>query len=161
MGDGFSASEEQKMLENFEAAFNALMQNEGGYSNNPNDPGGETNFGITKRVAVKWGYAGEMKDLPIEEAKRIAKAAYWDIMRCDTLPPPLDFQVFDAAYNSGTDRAQEWLEKSFNAADPDVEKMVMRFDAYRLLFLDSLGTWPSFGRGWARRIAENLLRAAA
>jgi lysozyme family protein len=137
------------------------MGNEGGYSNNPGDPGGETMWGITKRVAVKWGYSGEMKDLPIEEAKRIAKAAYWDIMRCDSLPGPLDFQVFDAAYNSGTDRADEWLRKANEPPTDDVEKLVMRFDAYRLLFLDSLGTWPSFGRGWAKRIAQNLLRAAA
>jgi lysozyme family protein len=149
------------MLENFEAAFNALMGNEGTYVDNAADPGGATRYGITERVARKCGYTGDMRELPIEFAKTVAKAMYWDIMRCDTLPAPLDFQVFDAAYNSGTDRAQQWLEKSVNATDPDIEKTIMRFDAYRLLFLDSLPTWPSFGRGWARRIAENLLRAAA
>jgi len=148
------------MRENFDSAFAALIGNEGGYLFDPRDPGGETMYGITSRVAAKHGYAGAMRDLPLELAKSIAKTEYWDPVNGDKLPAPLDFQVFDAAYNSGPERADEWLQKSLRASDPDIEKMVMRFDAYRLLFLDSLPIWPHFGRGWARRIANNLLRAA-
>jgi lysozyme family protein len=160
---------------NFDPAFTELMVNEGGYVNNPADPGGETMYGITKRVAEKHGYTGDMRDLPIEFAKSIAKSDYWDSIHGDDLPPGLDFQVFDACYNSGATTAIEWLQKAvrINAdgrfgpatlaavqhADP--LKVIMRFDAYRLLFLDSLPTWPNFGRGWARRIANNLLIAAA
>lgn len=150
------------MKENFDDAFTALIGNEGGYSNNPADPGGETMYGVTKRVAVKHGYAGAMKDLPLELAKSIAKAEYWDPCGCDDLADRVDFQVFDAAYNSGPDRAKEWLQQAWDPLGGlDPEKVIMRFDAYRLLFLDSLPTWPSFGRGWVRRIANNLLRAAA
>ena len=148
------------MTGNFDSAFTALLGNEGGYSNNPVDPGGETMYGITKRVALKHGYTGDMRALPLELAKSIAKAEYWDPIKGDQLPAPLDFQVFDAAYNSGAARASEWLQKA-SEAPGDVASVVMRFDAYRLLFLDSLPIWPSFGRGWTRRIAENLLRAAS
>ena len=138
-------------------------------------------YGITKRVAIKHGYTGDMHDLPLDLAKTIAKAEYWDPIYCDELPDLLDFQVFDACYNSGMDRAIEWLERAcmiargglspstaganlpvFVAtyAEGKVPQVIIRFDAHRLLFLDSLPTWPSFGRGWARRIANNLLRAA-
>jgi len=152
------------MKENFEACFTALIGNEGGYSNNPADPGGETMYGITKRVALKHGYTGEMKDLPLDLAKSIAKAEYWDPIGGDSLAAPLDFQVFDASYNSGPQRADEWLRKASNPVgflDVSTDGIIMRFDGYRLLFLDSLPTWPSFGRGWIRRIANNLLRAAS
>jgi lysozyme family protein len=151
--------------ENFDAAFTALIGNEGGYSNNPADPGGETMYGITKRVAVKHGYTGDMHDLPLDLAKSIAKAEYWDTCNGDGLPDLIDFQVFDASYNSGPERAREWITKAWDVFDAQPEgnkdRIIMRFDAYRLLFLYSLPTWPSFGRGWAKRIANNLLRAAA
>ena len=64
-------------MKDFNEAFDALIGNEGGYSNNAADPGGETMWGITKRVAVASGYMGQMKDLPRETAKQIAKKNYW------------------------------------------------------------------------------------
>jgi len=150
------------MKENFDSSFEVLIDvNEGGYSNDPADPGGETMYGITKRVALKHGYTGEMKDLPLELAKSIARTEYWDAVGCDTLPDKLDFQVFDCAYNSGPERAAELLGKALQPATDDTEKVIIRFDAYRLLFLDSLPTWPHFSGGWVRRVANNLLRAAS
>lgn len=148
------------MKANFDIAFAGLLKNEGGYSNNPADPGGETMYGITKRVALKHGYNGPMRDLPLELAKSIAKLEYWDPVSGDDLPDQLDFQVFDASYNSGPERAEKWLGQAQQPRTDDADKIIMRFDAYRLLFLDSLPTWPKFGRGWAHRIAQNLLRAA-
>jgi lysozyme family protein len=149
------------MKENFDAAFRTLIGNEGGYSNNPADPGGETMYGITKRVAVEHGYTGDMHDLPLDLAKSIAKAEYWDPIGGDELEDRLDFQVFDACYNSGQGHADKWLGLAQQPPTDDVEKLIMRFDAQRLLFLAELPVWPTFGRGWARRIAENFLRAAA
>lgn len=157
----------------FPAAFAALLGNEGGYADNPADPGGETMHGITARVARVYGYTGAMRDLPLETARAIAKADYWDIHRCDEMPAVIAFQVFDAAYNGGP--ANRWLQQAagvtadgligpatlaaVNAADP--YRLIARFDAERLLYLASLPAWPSFGRGWARRIATNLLRGMA
>ena len=137
------------------------MGNEGGFVDNPSDPGGATRYGITRRVAAKHGYSGDMRELPLDLAKTIARTEYWDAIGCDTLPDKLDFQVFDSAYNSGVERAAEWLGKALQPATEDTEKIILRFDAYRLLFLDSLPTFPTFGRGWTKRIANNLLRAAS
>lgn len=150
-----------------------LMGNEGGYSNNPADPGGETMWGITKRVAVAHGYTGDMHLLPQSLAKTIAKAEYWDPYKCDQFNGAIGFQVMDAAYNGG--HPAQWLQQAamvaadgsigpvtiaaVNAADPD--KVIMRFDAYRLNYLASLPVWPSFSRGWVHRIANNLILGAS
>ena len=151
------------MKENFDTAFAALMGSEGGYVDNPSDPGGATCWGITQRVALAHDYHGDMRLLPQEIAKAIAKSEYWDNCKCDDLADRLDFQVFDASYNSGPERANEWYTKAISGvADPtDVDKVIMRFNAIRLIFLTSLGVWPTFGKGWARRIGGNLLRAAS
>ncbi|MDR7006095.1 glycoside hydrolase family 108 protein [Paraburkholderia strydomiana] len=157
----------------FDDAFSALLGNEGGYVDNPADPGGATRWGVTERVARAWGYAGDMKDLPIETAKAIAKKNYWDAYQCDQFDPRIGFQVFDAAYNGG--KPAQWLQQAagvtadgvigsitvaaVRAADP--MKIIMRFAAYRLQYLGNLSAWPTFGHGWANRIANNLIRGAS
>jgi lysozyme family protein len=157
----------------FDEAFTALIGNEGGYSFNPADPGGETMWGVTERVARAYGYTGAMKDMPRDTAKAIAKKFYWDPLHLDEFDPRVAFQVFDAAYNGG--RPAQWLQQAagvtadgvigaitiaaVRAADP--MKLIMRFSAYRLQYLGNLGTWPTFGHGWANRIANNLIRGAS
>lgn len=154
----------------FDDAFMALIGNEGGYSNNPADPGGETMFGVTARVARAHGYTGAMRDLPLETAKAIAKAQYWDPCRCDDLPPVLAFQLLDAAYNGGY--PAKWLQLAAGvkpdgkigpatiqaANSAESHALVLRFLAYRLTYMTSCRGWSTFGRGWARRIASNMLR---
>ncbi|KAF3997560.1 glycoside hydrolase family 108 protein [Glaciimonas immobilis] len=155
----------------FADAFTALIGNEGKYSNNPADPGGETMWGVTKRVAVANGYTGNMRDLTLDVAQTIAKTQYWDKYRCDEFDAHIGFQVFDAAYNGG--HPAQWLQQACGAvvdgaigpgtiaavcaADP--MKVVMRFDAYRLQYLASL-KMPTFADGWMNRIANNLLIGA-
>lgn len=160
-------------MSSFDDAFQALLGNEGGYVDNPADPGGATRWGITERVARAWGYTGDMRALPVDIAKQIAKKNYWDPYQCDQFDPRIGFQVFDAAYNGG--HPAQWLQQAagvpvdgvigsgtiaaVRAADP--MKIIMRFDAYRLLYLGNLSAWSTFGHGWANRIANNLLRGAA
>jgi lysozyme family protein len=157
----------------FDDAFTALIGNEGGYSNNPADPGGETMWGITARVAHGWGYQGAMKDLPLETAKAIARKFYWDPYQCDQFDPRVGFQIFDAAYNGG--HPAQWLQEAagvtadgsvgaitvaaVRAADP--LKIVMLFNASRIFYYTSLKTWGTFGEGWTNRIGKNLRRAAS
>lgn len=157
----------------FDDAFAALIGNEGGYSNNLADPGGETMWGITARVARSCGYPGDMKDLPLDTAKAIARKFYWDPFQCDQFDPRIGFQVFDAAYNGG--HPAQWLQQAagvtadgiigaitiaaVRGADP--VKIIARFLAYRLQYLGNLSTWPTFGHGWSSRIANNLIRGAA
>ncbi len=157
-------------MSNFDDAFAGLMGNEGKYSNDPRDPGGETMYGVTLRVARAEGYTGHMIDLPIEEAKRIAKKRYWDPMHCDEMDARLAFQVFDAYYNGGN--PVKWIQQAVGSNPdgvwgPDTAnklklydplKVMMKFNAYRLKYLTSLTVWSSFGKGWANRIANNLLK---
>lgn len=160
-------------MSSFDDAFTALMGNEGGYVNNPADPGGETMWGITARVARINGYGGEMRMLPQATAKAIAKKVYWDPYYCDQFDPRVGFQVFDTAYNGG--HPASWLQTAVglevdgrigpetiaavNAADP--LKIVMRFLAYRLQYMTVLNVWPTFSHGWANRISHNLIKGAA
>jgi lysozyme family protein len=158
---------------NFDQAFDALIDIEKGYSDNPADPGGATMYGITERVARARGYAGDMRELPLSFAKAVAKADYWDAFKCDQFDPAIGFAVFDCAYNGG--HPAQWLQEAagvtvdgiigaktiaaLRAADP--MKIVMRFTAYRLKYMKDRKIWPSFSRGWADRIANNLILGAA
>ena len=130
-------------------------------------------WGVTARVARAWGYAGAMKDLPLDAAKQIAKKNYWDPYQCDQFDMRIGFQVLDAAYNGG--HSAQWLQQAAGVTadgvigaltiaavrNSDPLKIVMRFAAYRLTYLAKLPTWTSFGRGWSNRIADNLVRGAA
>jgi lysozyme family protein len=155
-------------MANFDDAFDQLMINEGGYSNNPDDPGGATRFGITEHIARANGYKGEIKDVPLILAKGIAKKSYWDVAMCDQLEPRIAFQVFDTIYNGG--EAVKWLQQSCNikadgiigaetikaSRQNDPLKVIMRFNAYRIQYLTGLKIWPKFGKGWMNRIMNNL-----
>ncbi len=159
-------------MKTFDAAFKELIGHEGGYSNHPDDPGGETMYGVTLRVARAHGYAGPMRQLPLAEAKRIAKIAYWDAVRGDEMPAELDFQLFDTAYNSGPERAVMLLQRALGVGEdgklgPKTMAAIViqhgpaltaRFNGHRLLFFTDIKNWGSFGKGWARRVANNLLR---
>lgn len=156
-------------MDNFPDAFTRLIGNEGGYTV---DNGGATMWGVTEAVARDWGYAGDMHALPQATAFMIARVRYWNPNRCDDLDPRLAFQVLDAAYNGG--HPVQWLQQSCSVAvdgvfgavtlgairNTDPLKMIMRFDAYRLLYLAGLNQWPTYGKGWANRIAHNLLAGA-
>jgi lysozyme family protein len=166
-----SGREDQKM--NFDAAFDALMGNEGGYVNNPADPGGETNWGITVKVARENGYTGPMRDMTRETAKAIYAKRYW-LPQFDQIDYRVAFQVFDAAVNSGLSTAVRWLQKTAGVVDDgifgpntlaavqamDPGDFVILFNADRLEFYTGLQTWQTFGKGWARRIAANLRKGA-
>lgn len=159
---------------NFDQAFDMLIGHEGSYSNNPADPGGETMWGVTLTVARASGYTGRMKDLPRDMAKAIYRAQYWDAVRADQLPDQVRFDVFDAAVNSGVKQAVKWLQRVVGVSEDGIigpatlgaasvvgESIGRRYSGVRLKFMTDLPTWPSFGRGWARRIASNLTREVA
>ncbi len=160
-------------MSNFDRAFADLLGHEGGYSDNPSDPGGETNWGVTVAVARENGFVGAMKDMDQSVAKTIYAKKYWQ-PAFDELPYSVAFQVFDAAVNSGQGQAVRWLQRAVGAADDgrlgpatlkavqaaDPTKLVLLFNAERLLFMTNLSTWSSFGKGWARRVANNMRKGA-
>lgn len=153
----------------FDKAFERLMGEEGGYVNDSRDPGGETAYGISKRAYPSVDIAA----LTLDGAKAIYRRDYWDAMRCDELPERIAAALFDSGVNSGRAPAVRWLQQALNVtadgvigpqtiqaarqAAGDVDGVLMRFYGYRLRMLADLATWPSFGRGWARRVARNLI----
>jgi lysozyme family protein len=171
-------------MNSFDEAFTALIGNEGGYSDNPKDPGnwssgkvGEgsldgTMYGISAPVARRNGYVGPMKNLSLEVAKAIAKREYWDKYQCDQFDGRIAFQVFDAAYNGG--RPAQWLQQAagvtadgvigaqtigaVRSADP--YKIVALFNSYRLDYLANL-PMDTFDHGFMHRVANNLRIGAA
>lgn len=155
---------------NFETAFDLLITHEGGFSNHPNDPGGATMYGVTEAVARAEGYTGPMQDLTLDFAKSVYRKRYWDACRCDQMPDPLRYPLFDAAVNSGPSQAIKWLQlavgvKVDGAIGPVTQQAVNVLPAQvtrqkmvgaRLRFMTNLANWPSFSKGWARRIAAIL-----
>lgn len=102
----------------FDNAFEHVVGVEGGYSNNPADSGGPTKFGITERVARDFGYRGDMRDLPVEIAKRIYKDRYWDLLRLDAvanISVSTAEELFDTAVNLGVATAGKFLQRALNA----------------------------------------------
>lgn len=154
----------------FNLAFDRLIGHEGGYVYHPDDPGGETKFGITRRTAREQGYTGSMCDLTREEARKIYKTAYWDRAKADNYDFAIGYQLFDAAVNHGIGTAIRLLQRAVGVADDGVvgqvtlnainsktvSDVLALFNAERLEFYTKLSTWSSFGKGWSRRIVGNL-----
>jgi lysozyme family protein len=157
---------------NFDQAFELLLGHEGKYSNRAEDRGKETMWGITIAVARENGYEGEMKDLPQDFARKVYQAKYWDTAKVYYLPAEMRFDVFDGAVNSGVEQSIKWLQLSLGVTPDgdfgpktlaavrqfDGQKLRRKYNGHRLQFMATLSSWPAFGRGWANRIAKNLLR---
>lgn len=153
---------------NFDTAIKHVLLAEGGYSDHPSDPGGKTMYGITEAVARRAGYRGDMRELPLDLAKRIYREEYWNAVRADELPAGIRHVMFDAAVNSGPPQAIKWLQRAVGVADDGVlgpktlaavgalsaDSVRMKLIAQRLRFMSSLSNWPAFGRGWVKRMCD-------
>ena len=101
----------------FPSAFRNTVGMEGRYSNNLNDSGGETMFGITSRVARANGYAGAMDQMPIDTARMIYKSQYWDLLKLDnivSLSERVADELFDTAVNCGAGVAGGFFQSTLN-----------------------------------------------
>lgn len=153
----------------FDTAFTLLIGNEGGYTNDPRDPGGETMYGISKR-----SYPTEdIKNMTLGRAKWLYQRDYWGPAGCDVVPDGIKFDLFDMAVNSGVKNAVKALQKAVSEIEDgvlggrtvmavqsmDAMRLVARFNGARLLHLTSSSTWVDFGKGLVNRVANNLLKA--
>ena len=150
----------------FDTMFDRLIGHEGGYSNDPKDPGGETNWGISKRSYPNV----DIKKLTREGAKAIYLRDFWNRISADSLNDGVAYQLFDFAVNSGIETAVRYFQRVVGVADDghwgpvsakaaaamSESDQIMRLNAERLDFMTRLKNWPDHGRGWARRIAGNL-----
>ena len=145
------------------------MKSEGGWVNNPADPGGETIWGVTKRV---WeDYTGKpidsMKGLTQDDVKPLYRDRYWKAIRGDELPSGLDYCVFDCAVNSGVSRAVKILQSIIGVNNDgaignntmaavsqfkDPTQLIKDYAKERLKFVEGLKTFAVFGEGWESRI---------
>lgn len=153
---------------NFDQAFERVIWHEGGYVDDPVDPGGETKFGISKRA-----YPGEdIANLTLERAKLIYRFDYWAPAGCDAVPDALRFALFDMAVNQGVKTAIKALQHAVHETEDgiigprtlqaiqssDVGRLLFRFTAARLVAYTRAPDpqWARFGRGWIRRVAANM-----
>jgi len=100
-----------------ERVINQIIKVEGGYVNDPADSGGETNYGITIRVARSYGYTGAMIDLPRQTAFDIYSDRYWDAVcgdQLESLSEKICEEVVDTSVNMGPGRAGKFLQRSLN-----------------------------------------------
>ena len=158
--------------ENYDKCLETILHHEGGYVNHPEDQGGETNMGVTKRVYEDFGGTKDMKDLGFDDVAPIYKQNYWDRVKGDKLPTGLDLCVFDFGVNAGTGRSAKYLQALVGTTvdggigpntllsvdnyveEVGIEEAIRGFQQKRQDFYESLDTFKTFGRGWTRRVDE-------
>lgn len=154
---------------NFTDSLKEVLKHEGGYVDHPEDPGGETNFGITVKVARENGYLGDMRTIPMTVVESIYKRQYWDKVKADSMPESVRYPLFDYAVNSGPGAAARALQRvlgikddgvigpvTIAAANNYIGHLGAALTGYRLNFMTDLRTWGTFGKGWSRRLASIL-----
>jgi lysozyme family protein len=162
---------------NFRPSLSLVLAHEGGYVNHPADPGGATNNGVTQKVYDAYR---DYMHLPRQSVKHILDSEvsdiynkqYWRTIKGDSLPCGIDYAVFDFGVNSGISRAIKYLQRLVGFTGDDIdgvlgmvtlaaveakcventEACIAQYCANRLVFLRSLRTFPTFGKGWTRRV---------
>ncbi|WP_376710375.1 glycoside hydrolase family 108 protein [Pseudochrobactrum lubricantis] len=158
------------MRETLTTALDLMFGHEGGYVNNPKDPGGATKYGITHRtLAAHRGVASvtpaQVKALTKEEAAKIYRRSYWVQSGGDLLPVGIDFMAFDYGVNSGPAQAIKSLQRIVGVTADGIVgahtvaavkaykgDLIAAYAAERLRFMKTLKTWPVSGRGWQKRV---------
>ena len=166
-------------MDRFAACVAVTLAYEGGFSDNPADPGGATNFGITKRALE--GFLGfpvtveNMQALRQPAAIAVYREDYWSLLRCAELPAGVDLMVFDFGVNAGPARAARALQGWVGAVTdgeigPRTLAAVAAVDPVRLIdglatvrmdLLRAAPTWSTFGNGWSNRVTDVRAKARA
>jgi lysozyme family protein len=165
------------MISNWQKSFELMLKSEGGYVNNPADPGGMTNLGVTKATWENWvGRASdeaEMRSLTPEKVEPLYKKKYWDAVRADDLPVGLDYLMFDFGVNAGPGRAIKVMQSAVGVTPDggfgpltlaavqaiDPVELIDKFSQAKEDFYRSLGTFATFGKGWLNRVADVKVKA--
>lgn len=163
----------------FQACVALVLKNEGGFVDDPDDPGGATNMGITIGTLRAWRgqpvTVEDVRTLSQQEARAIYRANYWNPLKCDELPLGVDMVVFDFGVNAGIRRSAMTLQQVVGVAQDGIvgpetlaavsksapAEVVDRFGTARLAYYKALRDWPEFGKGWTDREAESQSEARA
>ena len=157
-------------MNNFKECLALVLKSEGGYVNNPKDPGGMTNLGITKKSLEEWlGHDVDekfMRNLTPEMAAPFYEQKYWRSCYGEVLPRGLDFIVFSMAVNAGPGRAVKLLQQSLGCVPDGVigpatrslilasnsATLIAKFSETRREYYKALKNFPIFGKGWLARV---------
>lgn len=160
------------MDRNFARALSLVLKHEGGWSDHPADPGGATMKGVTlanfRRYVKPNATKADLKAITDEQIATVYRRFYWDTVAGAELPDGVDYAVFDFAVNSGPSRAAKYLQAVVGVTQdgkigPATVKaarqmaqasIIHKLCDNRLAFLKRLPTWPTFGKGWERRVKE-------
>jgi len=156
-------------MNDFHTFIERILQHEGGYVNDPQDPGGETQWGISKRAYPQLN----IRTLTRADAVEIYRRDYWEKMQCPKMPVMLAFQLLDAGINHGRGNAVRMVQRAVSVADDGIigpvtldavarmepMALVVAFNIERLHLYARLRNFPHFGRGWILRVAGNMLHA--
>lgn len=148
----------------FSEVMDLIFEHEGGYVNHPKDPGGETKYGISKRAYPR----EDIKNLTKTRAAFLYRRDYWDRCRCDDLPFYLACMLFDDAINAGPGSAIPRFQRAIGVADDGIigpvtkktantvngMEALSRYRNKREVFYRRLRNFPTFGRGWLRRLQK-------
>ena len=158
------------MQGDFKECLALVLKSEGGYVNNPADPGGMTNLGVTKRVWEEFTGHGadekEMRSLTPEKVAPLYEQKYWRPCYGEVLPRGLDFIVFSMGVNAGPGRSVKLFQSAIGCV-PDgiigpatrslilasnITTLIAKFSEARREYYKSLKTFPIFGKGWLARV---------
>jgi lysozyme family protein len=155
-------------VQGFSRAFLAVVGEEGGYVNDPRDPGGETKYGISKRAYP----TEDIRNMTIDRAGVLYRRDYWDAIRADELPWPWALMVFDCAVNQGVGTAIRLMQdalgvmvdgkigpRTLAAAQGRDSRALARFMALRALRYAKNPNFDTFGYGWLTRTYVMVLEA--
>jgi hypothetical protein len=165
-------------VEDFPRCVAVTLAQEGGYVDDPQDPGGATNMGITLETLRQWRDDASLgpeavRTLTRTDACEIYRAGYWHPAACGSLPRGVDLMVFDCGVNSGPRTSVKMLQRTVGVTDDgsvgpitlgavhamDVTTLIDQLAEARLAYLSGLDTFPTFGAGWTRRV--DAVKAAA
>ena len=156
----------------FDRSLAKVLVHEGGYSNNPKDPGGATLNGVTQAVYDTYRRTVGAPKRPVKQMEKherddIYRTRYWNLIKGDSLPVGVSYVVFDGAVNSGVSQSVKWLQRALginadgvigpqtiNAAKdhPNHDRLIADICERRMAFLKALKTWSTFGKGWKARV---------
>ena len=169
----------------FDQALGHVLEMEGGFTDDPYDPGGPTNRGITLKVFADWkgvpldektgpALQAELRRIPEAAVRDIYFARYWAPAHCAELAAALAFFHFDAAVNHGVTGAMRLLQRAVGTdadgeigpntraaiAGLSVDAILARYAETRRARYRELHHFWRFGRGWLARVDTTLARAA-
>ena len=165
------------MTGNFKECLDLVLKSEGGFVNHPQDPGGMTNLGVTKRVWEEYtGHEADekiMRGLTPEKVAPLYEQRYWRPCYGEVLPRGLDYCVFSFGVNAGPGRSVKLLQSAIGCVpdgvigpttrglirESNIANLIAKFSESRRQYYRTLKNFPVFGRGWLARVDKEEYEA--